>query len=84
MWASNCPIVLTQHNISLLGFFFEQSSTVKVAVDKSHFWILAGNLGTFIAIANQARNVELRMSIGNCIEGIAANVSCRTGAVSIS
>lgn len=79
--ASNCPIVLTQHNIGVLGFFLEQCRTVKVAIDKSHFRVLAGDLGTFIAIANKARNIELGMGMGNRIESIATNVSCRTGAI---
>ncbi len=81
--ASQCPSVLTQHNISCLGFFLKQYTIVKVAIDKSHSRVLAGNLSTFIAVANKARNVKLWMSIGNRIEGIATNVSCRTGAIII-
>ena len=78
--ASNESVLLTQDHISLLGFLLEQFSTVKVAIHQSHFSILAGNLGTFIAVANKARNVKLGMGVGNGIKGIATNVSCRPGA----
>lgn len=72
-------ILLTQHYISVLGFFLKQPSTVKVAIDKSHFRVLAGNSGAFIAIANKARDVKLGMGVSYRIEGVAADVSCRPG-----
>ena len=73
--------VLTQHYISLLGFFLEQFNAVKVSINKPRFRVLAGNLGAFIAVANKARNVKFGMGIGNRIQSIATDVSCRARAV---
>ncbi len=74
-------IILTQHYVSLLGFLLKQSSIVKVAIDKLHFRVLAGNLGTLVAISDKARNLELRMGIGDYVKSITANVSCCASAM---
>ena len=70
-------LTLTQHYIGLCSLFLKQPSIIEVSIDESYFRILAGNLTTFIAVADQASDVKLRMSVGNHIESITTNISCR-------
>jgi len=73
----------TQDNVRRCRLFLKHLRIIQIAIGKFHFRILAGNFGSFVAVANEACHIVFWVGMDDFVEGIAANITGCSGAVDL-
>ena len=66
---------LTKHYVSIFDLFYDDIRGIQITVNNPDVWVLGLDLLCLVLVADQSRQLPVRMGIGDCVKSIASNIS---------